>query len=272
MMRAINILWQIGIHSVILLLLCGPMGCEDAAGEARARDERERMTELNRQVSDAHVRIEELRNRVILLEESLEQFVLSGRHAPPQNLKKVKLVPQAETGQNAPKAPKQLTSSAKNGRNNSVREPAPVLISNWDGASARRSKPAAASLKHEGMIHEYEVALALYRAKDYMGAIRAFSEFERGHPNTAYTDNAVFWMGMAFFEQSEWNLAVAEFERLEGFKQSNKHADALYYRGQALMKLGDVQGAQAVWNRLLTRFPQSEAAGRRRIEAREKTD
>ncbi|RJO72607.1 MAG: outer membrane protein assembly factor BamD [Myxococcales bacterium] len=225
---------------------------------AELRDMRIQLADLNRKVADQNVRFEEMNNRLYILEDRVSQEGAEST-APDEtkDLKVVKLVPGART----PAAGSEtLTSQGETVTTDSKGQPPPKLISNWNLSGSSGGKDAARADAKGDLLREYEAALELYRAGRYAEAVAAFGQFVVKHGKTSYADNATFWMGVCFYEQSEYALAIGEFEKLERYPQSNKRADALYYLGLSHKQLGDQAAADKAWRELLETFPASDSA------------
>jgi tol-pal system protein YbgF len=258
---------------VILLAVTLPnlAACADKRLEAQMKDMETQVAELNRRITDAHVRIEDLSNRVFLIQEQLASLAETGDLRPPRRLPTVKLVPEKTDSAAKPSAgpeSKQLTSPQKQDTYQSDSQDEPILISNWDdNTRAIAPKKAATPQAPKAAIEtEYESALALFNNARYNEAIAAFADFLKRYPDTSYSDNAVFWTGLALFEQEEYTLAIDEFDRVLTFSRTNKAADALYYKGLSLLRSGRNDAAARVWRELIKRFPDHEAATRARSD------
>jgi len=249
----------------VLLIACALMfSCAENHQAAEMADLKLRVAELNRQVTDAHVRIEDLNNRVFILQEQLENQPTAFRERPPGNLKQVKLVPKKQEAKPA-NTGNSLTLTPKNDYNNQVKNNSSVLISNWPPSGPIVEKDSRQ--KEAGIIQrEYERALKLYREKQYNQAIVAFGQLIKRHKANSYTDNAVFWTGVCYVEQNEYTLAIAEFKKILGFKKSNKRADAMYYLGICFRQNGDEQSAVKYWKQIISEFPKSDAADKARAK------
>lgn len=252
-----------------ILLLIGACG-GDKRQKAMITDLRSQVSELNRNVADAQVRIEELNNRLFLMQEQLEaECGALGRVKPPPDLKVVKLVPgtvrPAEAGATPAKA---LTSSPKPDKNRSEGETETKVISNWKESDLTlRPEPAPEkSFTRAQLVREYRKAYDLYRSKQYDQAVEAFARFLKTYGASDYGDNAAFWMGVCLFEQGKWDRAIAELNKVRHFAGSNKSSDALYYIGLAYSKKGDLRSARNTWRELVKLYPKSEAAKKARTK------
>src|SRR5690606_382254 len=87
-------------------------------------------------------------------------------------------------------------------------------------ASARASSttPAGGSAKEA-----YDEALALVRAREFQRAAEALRAFLENHPETPFSDNALYWLGECHYARGAYAEARKEFERLiERYPHENK--------------------------------------------------
>lgn len=125
----------------------------------------------------------------------------------------------------------------------------------------KRPDRPARDTKGTAQLTEYEAAMALYKAGELAGAERAFELFARAHPKHDYADNALYWMGEAAYDQSEWDGALAAFtEVVERYGGGNKAPDALLKIGLCYGKLGDAANARDVLSELVAAYPDARAS------------
>lgn len=105
---------------------------------------------------------------------------------------------------------------------------------------------------------KYQDALALFKARNYQGALTAFSELMKSDPLNSLSDNCQYWIGECYYAILNYNQAIAEFEKVFSFANSNKNDDAQLKLGLCYMRLGDKAQARAEFDRLLSVYPDSE--------------
>jgi TolA-binding protein len=91
-------------------------------------------------------------------------------------------------------------------------------------------------------------------------ALQEFSDYLRWYGNTDLAANAQFYIAYIHYSQADYDDAVKEFDLvLEKYPSDNpKVADALYYKGMSLTRLGHrTQGAEE-FKRLLKEFPHND--------------
>ena len=207
---------------------------------------RETVAELNRNVTDAHVRLEDLDNRLHILQATVEREK-SDEMEIPAHLRKVKLVPEEPkaVSEAAPQPPEPQTKTV------------PYYKMVGSGSTSWKTTPKQ---DLQSISERYQDALHLYRTKKYNEAVTAFDRFAKNPETNEYTDNAVFWSGVCRYEQRQFADAILRFQHLIKMPKSNKKADGLYYLGLSYEALGDTQTAGKTWKKLTDDFPDSEAA------------
>lgn len=110
----------------------------------------------------------------------------------------------------------------------------------------------------------YDDALALVRAKKCAAALDAFAGFIVRWPDHPNADNAMYWRGECYVELGDLPRAVEQFEgTIARFPLGNKVPDALLKLGLSYQKLGNQARAKDAFERLEREYPKSEA--RRKI-------
>ncbi|MCG2634705.1 MAG: tol-pal system protein YbgF [Gammaproteobacteria bacterium] len=107
----------------------------------------------------------------------------------------------------------------------------------------------------------YQAAFSLLKAGRYDSAIEGFQSFLQLYPAGSLADNALYWIGEAYYVTQRFDEAGAEFKRvLELYPQSDKVPDSL-------LKLGYVHYEKTAWaearqtlTRLVESYPSSTAA------------
>ena len=109
----------------------------------------------------------------------------------------------------------------------------------------------------------YDAALDLFKRGDYSGAITAFAAFVRTYPRTPLSSSAQYWIGNAHFARRDFRAAIsAQRTLIANYPDSAKVPDALLNIASAQSELGDTAGARRTLEELVSKHPQSEAAGK----------
>jgi len=107
----------------------------------------------------------------------------------------------------------------------------------------------------------YQRALTLIRAHRSEEAKTAFEAFLNDHENHELTPNAIYWLGEAEYDLSNYNQAILTFQRvLDRFGDSNKAPDALLKLGKSRERLGQMTQALEAYRQVVERYPESRAA------------
>ena len=113
----------------------------------------------------------------------------------------------------------------------------------------------------------YDWSYDLLEAKDYTGALEAFSAFRERFPSSEYTPNVQYWLGEIYLLGQDLTSADAAFEQvIEQYPNHSKAADALLKRGYVQYTLENWTLARAYFNDVKARFKGTSAA--RLAEAR----
>lgn len=140
-----------------------------------------------------------------------------------------------------------------------------------EAATMGAAAPAAAASAFDPAEEQraYQAAFDLLKAGRYEQASQAFSEFLVEYPNGEYSDNAQYWLAEAYYVNRKFEPALQHFETLVAtHPNSQKLTHALLKIGYIHDEQGRREDAQRVLNELITRFPQSTAAGlaRKRLQ------
>jgi len=108
----------------------------------------------------------------------------------------------------------------------------------------------------------YNSARQDYVSGKYELAVQEFAQYLKYYGNTSYAPNAQFYIAMVHFVQSDYETAVKEFDMvLEKYPDNNKTAEALLYKGRALVKMPGhkTEGANEFME-LIRRYPKTDQA------------
>jgi tol-pal system protein YbgF len=94
-------------------------------------------------------------------------------------------------------------------------------------------------------------------------ALSEFAAYLKYYPSTLYAPNAQFYIANIHFNQGDYESALTEFDLvLEKYPDNTKTADALYMKGQTLVKLERKTQGSEEFRELIKRFPGSEQANK----------
>ncbi|MCC6860873.1 MAG: outer membrane protein assembly factor BamD [Bryobacterales bacterium] len=100
-------------------------------------------------------------------------------------------------------------------------------------------------------------------------AAQQFQEYLKFYGDTELAPNAQFYLGEIHYAQADFENALREFDLvLEKYPENNKTADAWYMKGQTLVKMGRRTDGAKEYRALISRFPNSDVAGKARSALR----
>lgn len=105
----------------------------------------------------------------------------------------------------------------------------------------------------------YQDALDDVYGRQYTQAIAKFRQLLKRMDNSdELADNCQYWIGESYYAIGNYELAIAEFEKVFAFQNNNKADDAQFMIGMAYIKLGDPRLGQFELNNLMTFYQNSE--------------
>jgi tol-pal system protein YbgF len=125
---------------------------------------------------------------------------------------------------------------------------------------ANGSRALSGSSSRDG----YNQALATYNAGRYKQAIEMFSSLLSGNIEASLADNCQYWIGESYYGLRNYAQAIAEFEKVFQYPNSNKADAALLKLGLTYLRLGDKNSARTQFDLLISNHPKSEYINRAR--------
>ena len=135
---------------------------------------------------------------------------------------------------------------------------APVKASaaSKSAAPSKAKKPAP-----KGARSAYRAAYETLKGGDHARAISGFRKFLRQHPKHDYADNAQYWLGEAFYDQRQYDAALAEFQTvILNYPRGNKVTGAKLKAAYCHVALGNYARAKTLLEQLVTEHPNSGPA------------
>ena len=142
--------------------------------------------------------------------------------------------------------------------------PAPTPAANAAATPAvsAQAQPAALPKSGKGEEAAYKAALQPAMSGRAADSIGRFQTFLQEYPQGRFAANAEYWIGEGYYAQGKYKDALAQFEKVNSqWPRHHKNADALLKTGMTLSRMGDKEGAAQAYKKLLSQFPNSEAAG-----------
>ena len=140
--------------------------------------------------------------------------------------------------------------------------PAPAASAAATPAVTAQAQPAALPKSGKGEEAAYKAALQPAMSGRAADSIGRFQTFLQEYPQGRFAANAEYWIGEGYYAQGKYKDALAQFEKVNSqWPRHHKNADALLKTGMTLSRMGDKEGAAQAYKKLLSQFPNSEAAG-----------
>ncbi|MEZ4395142.1 MAG: tetratricopeptide repeat protein [Polyangiales bacterium] len=126
---------------------------------------------------------------------------------------------------------------------------------------------ASTGVLDQAAVQAYGDALSLVRADRCHDALMAFAAFVSRWPDHPHADNAMYWRGECLLRLGETQAGIDEFNALlRRYPSGNKVPDALLKLFLTWRRLGDEARASEAALRLLHEFPGTDAARRAHAE------
>jgi len=227
--------------------------------------------------------IEELENRIFILEDQLDSRRLAAERAPaPLPARQPDAPPAQKSNSKTPvaSAPDPAAPAAAD-------QPSSVVAESdveYDGAAAGPSgHPSHAAPSHRPTLRlgaapepvaahgepgapvqslsQYRRALEILRGGDPRGALEGFRRFLDGSPRHDYADNAQYWIGECLYDLHDYRAAEPEFRKvIARYPDGNKVPDAMLKLGFTLLALQQEAAGREMLESLTRAFPKHEAA------------
>lgn len=109
----------------------------------------------------------------------------------------------------------------------------------------------------------FDTGLEKYRGGRFADALSDLKAFLSSNPDPALVDDTQFWIGETYYSLGKYEDAILQYDMIEKkFGSSDKLPDALLKEGMAFYKTGDNETGNLILQRLIQRYPNSEAASK----------
>ncbi len=132
-----------------------------------------------------------------------------------------------------------------------------------EAISVQRSTPPATEAVSDPNQAQaaYQSAFRLLKEAHYDQATTAFDKYLQDYPQSAYADNAQYWLGEAYYVQRNYEEAILAYHKLlENYPDSRKVAHSLLKLGYSHQELGQYPEARQKLDEVKNRFPGTTAA------------
>jgi tol-pal system protein YbgF len=261
-----------------LILVALFLGCTNKALEQRVEGMESQMKTLLQSAQAQRQRVENIENRVLLLQDEIETLKLAKQTMRQESVS----VPDLPTVKIAPPQGKKTNAQQTVGDEEDVESEdnseAPEKLTfgeqvyqeiDDEGNIVQNKKTAvpkkeALKQKQKGedaILAEYQRAYALYEQGRLAEAREAFREFARKYPKHSYADNALYWVAECYYDEKDYETARKEFIRVtKEYRDGNKAPDAMVKIALCEKALGRISDAKKVLNTVLLTYPETEAA------------
>jgi len=116
----------------------------------------------------------------------------------------------------------------------------------------------------------YASAMRDKDSRSYDLALQEFQEYLRYFGSTETAPNAQYYIGEIYYNQQDYDGALKAFDLvLEKYPENTKTLDAMYMKGQTLLRMGERTKAAAEFQEVHRRAPSSEMAAKARARLKE---
>lgn len=280
-------LWVLLLSSQVLIALnltgCASVGRSNSEEKTQSK----RMRELQSQLKRQQAKLESLKERNLVLEQRMQLSGLrsSRNHSVPVPFDPSAAGEFAESSERASlsKPPTelnpQLKAQAKSQLNSKVNSSLNSGVS-FQPNSRQSSKPKSWSISSEisidvekvgtpetGEHFLYSKAIGSYRSRNAIELERTIQLLKKTYPDSAFTDNALYLLGLLAVESGETEKSAEIMDRvLKEYPHSNKAVTALFTKAVIARKQNDLQQARRLFHQVSARYPGSPEARRVQVE------
>lgn len=108
---------------------------------------------------------------------------------------------------------------------------------------------------------QYKNGLQQLRSGDFSAAQLTFSNFADVNPNTTFTDNALFWVGISLEKMGQYDRAVNAYSQVfQKYPAEDKVPYSLFRLGEVFAKMGLIEEAKLSLSKLINDHPKHKLA------------
>ena len=260
---------------LLLLLMLAGCGGNNELLMKHMEELRQEMNQLKAGSAQDAVLMEDLQNKLLLLEDQVDsnKVLLARTSVPEPVLPIVRLSPVRSEAQRqpdrldmaaVPRVNFQALNEAGLLMNGSPSEAGsnPTLSNMGPPVDKAETQPVTKRKQFDSRpIELYKYSFELLKKKLHDDAVASFELFLEQYPNHDYSDNALYWMGEAYYDRQMYPQALSCFDKVVTlFPTGNKVPDALLKSGLCYANSGDPASARQVMDQLQKHFPGTRAA------------
>ena len=141
-------------------------------------------------------------------------------------------------------------------------EGVPEDLLNDDGERIARNQGQAAE--------QFRMGLEQLRAGDFNGAKSTFTSFNEQYPETAFSDNALFWLGVSHEKLGQYNRAIIAYSDVfQRYPAEDRVPAALYRLAESFVKIDAKNDAVITLQKLIDEHPRSSYSSKARKRLKE---
>lgn len=110
------------------------------------------------------------------------------------------------------------------------------------------------------VLKAYREALADYEARRFETAIGKFTEIVTVAPGSSLADNAHYWIGECWYDLKNYERAMAAFQKVLSFPNTNKAPDASLKIGMIYQLMNNPEAAREELKAVMDRYPGTPSA------------
>ena len=268
MRRRRVILFLVLLSLPVALAACG--GGQYRELLSRTEQMQSELAQIKASNANTMVMMEDIQNKLLLLEDQVEtNRTLIGRASAAQpQLPVVRLRPE-HNGGGTIRIEESDPNSEHDGPGSFTMEEVPAVKFQKleEGMTVGRTEevktPRTTKRRFDSRpIELYKQAYEYVREHQHAEAIEAFEAFLDQYPDHDYADNAMYWMGEAYYDSQNYEKALSCFEKvIQLYPDGNKVPDAMLKRALCLFNQGHKEGAVGAIGQLVARYPTTRAAG-----------
>ncbi|MBN1623015.1 MAG: tetratricopeptide repeat protein [Clostridia bacterium] len=107
----------------------------------------------------------------------------------------------------------------------------------------------------------FSIGLDLYNQSDFEGAVANLSKVEGYNPIYEDIGRCYYLMGRSYFELGNSTKAIEMYEKADKVTTYTNKTGLLYYTGKAYQQLGNYEKAKENYNTLINEYPKSDLVG-----------
>jgi TolA-binding protein len=114
----------------------------------------------------------------------------------------------------------------------------------------------------------YLLGTRAFDSRDYSSAMNFFRRVIADHPDGIYTDDAYYWIGESHYQLGDYAQAIAHFQKVFTFLNTDKADAAQFGLANSYLKLGDTRQAVSEYRKMEILYPNSPLTQKAKLTLR----